>query len=142
MTNEKKFYYGRLFFTGIYLLVVPIIILRTSYKEIVYNSPYGDFKDLYRLLWCICWGSVGLGWRGYKLRKYQSSPWPAYVRDYPFYLLMNSLVIFSLFQAIPYTNNYLFYTCTLPFCLYFGFLIDWIMSTLGEMCKRIISKLG
>ena len=96
-----------------------------------------------RLVWCFAWTTIGFAasafnssrsWEGKK------SPFLAYLFFYPPFLIVNSLLVFGVFNVSPLQGKLFFYPISAWLCLNLAFWID--VVNFKRMADAIINKVG
>lgn len=124
---DKNFKFQRLIISLIYLVVfVAGMILLFIYRE--------NIGVVYKFLWLFLCGWLGTTIRSFSLIRYPSSPWFAYLIQYPISLFaICSIVYFlSILSSLEETNFYIVFSFP---CIFFGFFIHKSLETISNMCK-------
>jgi hypothetical protein len=128
----------RVIFSVAYFLIF-VLLLVIFRKNIFYFEVPKESLNLYRLIWCISFTSLGFSLVAFEYRYHKPSPFPKYVIHYPFQLLAMAALIFSVLHIFEATSGYLFYYLSASLCFTLGYMVDrywgFIESAVGKVSK-------
>ncbi len=135
-------------FVSVICFAVPIpVILIFWYcgmlDKIFFLTEKKDYESLYRLLWCGFGSMWGFSAIAFYWRDVREAPFPRYLTDYPFRLIVISLLVFSIMHLFEKTSGYLFYYFSFALCSLLGFQVDqfWkIFDAILEKAKSYTEK--
>ncbi len=110
---------------GIILLCLTFSIRRRVYRPVSAE----DFSDIWRVLWILPFVFFGVAARAYQWRKYNDTPWPAYVR-YPLLVTAGGILLFAACHSFLELDNWLYYPTS-------AIVVFWLGRTPGLVSSNI-----
>lgn len=136
--ETKKINRFRVMFAVAYFLI-SIFLLVLFWKNLFYFEVPKESLNLYRLVWCISFTSLGFSLIAFEYKYHKPSPFPKYVVHYPFQLLAMAALVFSVLHIFQATSGYLFYYFSASLSFTLGYMVDrywgFIESAVGKVSK-------
>ena len=130
--------------SSFYLVILATALLLTLlFARNIFSLPFlGHHWDLaiYRLAWCYCWCLFGLAGKSFQQLNHPQPPWKDYFFVYHTILFAYSCFIFSLLHIFSNTRGQVFYTLSIPLCVFGAMKAPSIGNTIRSAVQKVFDK--
>ena len=125
----------RVFFSVVYFAIaVSIVLFRRD--EIFYLVPRPASYQFDRFLWCLFASFFGFSVLAFRLQRVQKLPFPEYVTYYPFILVAQSALVFSITHCFTASSGFTFYYLSFAVCFILAVTIDDFWNLISSVVSK------